>query len=667
VTGLSGGQEHPLVGGRYRLEGDAPIGTGAMGEVWRATDTLLERVVALKRVRLTALDENVAQPREQMLSEGRIAARLHHPNVVTVFDVIVADDRLWLVLEYVPSRSASTLLAAEGPVSPMRAAQIGTQLADALAAAHAAGIWHRDVKPGNVLIDLDGRAKLTDFGISRTVNDLGMTGGGLIVGTPAYLAPEIARGEDFTAAADVYGLGATLYALVEGAPPFGSGDPSNPMRLVHRVATGAVPPPTRAGPLTGALTLLTDRDPGRRPAPAAARDLLAELAQGAATSAPTPPATGTPAPFPPPSPGPFPPASPGTFPPFPPAPAPPGARRRGSARPAVLGAVAALVAVVALAATLAVLTRGQPTPAAPPAAAPPTSAATPPTSTALASKYIHNPRLANPCGLLQPSDFAGFGSPVRYLGEGFHSCSVDTTLTGGGHANVEIYFFNYQQLYGTPEKHGDLTVYRSVPSATYCLRLVALPGRPTIAIPTVLTDSQIDPCQLSDIATETVLRILASGPVPELDSEGDANSLRRQDGCRLLDGDDLATVPGLNPNNVYPAFAGWGCTWGSLVGHPNFAPPAVDLYFGRTAPLSAGQDGTPEKIADRDVFVKLENTSDGQRKCVAQVVHRHAVDGLGGPLEEVVNIAVFAAAPDAQRCQLARTLAAGVVAKLPPQ
>ncbi|MBO0873869.1 MAG: hypothetical protein J2P19_10805, partial [Pseudonocardia sp.] len=224
-----------------------------------------------------------------------------------------------------------------------------------------------------------------------------------------------------------------------------------------------------------------------------------------------------------------------------------------------------------------------------------------------------------------------------------------------------------QELYGTPEKHGDLTVYRSRPSDTYCLRLVDLPGRPTIAIPTFLTDSRIDPCQLSDIATETVLRIFASGSVPELDNEGDVNSLRRQDGCRLLDGDDLATVPRLNPNNVYPAFAGWGCTWGSLVGHPNFAPPAVDLYFGRTPPLAAARDGTPEKVADRDVFVKLENTSDGQTKCVAQVVHRHTVDGLGEPLEEVVNIAVFADAPDAQRCQLARGLATSVVAKLPPQ
>ncbi|MBO0878123.1 MAG: serine/threonine protein kinase, partial [Pseudonocardia sp.] len=449
MTELSGDEaaepdprEHPMLGGRYQLEGDAPIGSGASGEVWRASDMLLERVVALKRVRLAAHDHgDLARLREQTLNEGRIAARLHHPNVVTVFDVIVADDRLWLVLEYVPSRSVATLLAAEGPVSPRRAAQIGTQLADALTAAHAAGIWHRDVKPGNVLIDLDGRAKLTDFGISRTVNDLGLTGGGLIVGTPAYMAPEIARGEPFTGAADVYGLGATLYALVEGAPPFGSADQDNPMRLVQRVATGAVPPPTRAGPLTGAITWLTDGDPGRRPAPEAARDLLAELVQGAgAATATSPPATsptttapaGPPGTFPP-----FPPPSPGAF-----APAWPPARPRGSARPAVLVAVALVAVGVALAVTLAVLARGQPPPAGPPAAAPATSAAP-----VQPSRYIPHPRLTNPCGLLEPSNFAGFGSPVRYLGDGFHSCYVDATLNGGGHAKVWIFFFNYQELY----------------------------------------------------------------------------------------------------------------------------------------------------------------------------------------------------------------------------
>jgi hypothetical protein len=157
-------------------------------------------------------------------------------------------------------------------------AEIGRLVADGLAAAHAAGVVHRDVKPGNVLIAEDGRVKLTDFGVSRAVDDVQLTRTGLIAGTPAFLSPEVARGQEPTAASDVFALGATLYAAVEGRPPFGLDD--NAYALLHKVATGNVEPPLQAGPLTALVMRLLSDDPKERPTASQARDALAPIAEG---------------------------------------------------------------------------------------------------------------------------------------------------------------------------------------------------------------------------------------------------------------------------------------------------------------------------------------------------------------------------------------------------
>ena len=207
------------VGNRYRLE--EQIGVGAMGVVWRATDELLNRPVAVKELLAVTPGTNAAEieeSRQRILREGRIGARLQHAHVISMFDVVVHDDRPWLVMEYLPSDSLATVVREKGPLLPVRVAAIGRDVADGLAAAHAAGVVHRDVKPGNVLIGTDGRVKLTDFGVSRAVDDVQLTRTGLIAGTPAFLAPEIAQGRTPTAASDVFALGATLYAAVEGAP-----------------------------------------------------------------------------------------------------------------------------------------------------------------------------------------------------------------------------------------------------------------------------------------------------------------------------------------------------------------------------------------------------------------------------------------------------------------
>ena len=172
--------ERTVIGGRYRL--DERIASGAMGAVWRGTDQLLNRTVAIKELLAAAApgtspDDQGAleEARQRIHREGRIAARLQHPHVIRMFDVVVHDDRPWLVMEYLESKSLSTVIATEGTLEPLAAAAIGRDVADGLAAAHAAGVIHRDVKPGNVLIAEDGPSKLTDFGVSRAVDDVQIT------------------------------------------------------------------------------------------------------------------------------------------------------------------------------------------------------------------------------------------------------------------------------------------------------------------------------------------------------------------------------------------------------------------------------------------------------------------------------------------------------------
>jgi eukaryotic-like serine/threonine-protein kinase len=270
------------VGSRYRL--DERIGAGAMGAVWRSTDELLNRTVAVKELLAAAAPPTAAgndaleESRQRILREGRIGARLQHPHVISMFDVVVHDDRPWLVMEYLPSRSLAQVLGEKGPLPSQEVADIGRQVADGLAAAHAAGVVHRDVKPGNVLIADDGRVKLTDFGVSRAVDDVQLTRTGLIAGTPAFLCPEVARGEDPTAASDVFALGATLYAAVEGTPPFGLDD--NAYALLHKVATEKVRPPWESGPVVDVIMRLLSREPDDRPSAAEARDALAAAAAG---------------------------------------------------------------------------------------------------------------------------------------------------------------------------------------------------------------------------------------------------------------------------------------------------------------------------------------------------------------------------------------------------
>ncbi len=267
-----------VVAGRYELLD--LVGHGAMGTVWRARDLRLDRQVAVKEVCLpgpmTSQDRSVL--RERSLREARVAARLTHPGVVTVHDVIEAEGSPWIIMELVPSRSLAQVLAEDGPLSPARAAALGMTLLEALGSAHAAGVVHRDVKPGNILVSPEDRAVLTDFGIATLDGDPRLTQAGMVMGTPGFCAPERIRGEPASPASDLWSLGATLYAAVEGRGPFeGQG---SAMAVLASIVHGDPPPATRAGSLEPVILALMKRDPAARPDAAGARRLLTAACSG---------------------------------------------------------------------------------------------------------------------------------------------------------------------------------------------------------------------------------------------------------------------------------------------------------------------------------------------------------------------------------------------------
>jgi eukaryotic-like serine/threonine-protein kinase len=277
-----------LIGGRYLLR--RPIGRGGMGTVWLGTDQTLHRDVAVKRMGPLFGESSVGAARA--MREARSAAAMNHRNAVPVYDVVTHDDAPWLVMEYFPSRTLGDIIDQDGPLPPSRAAQIGAQVADALTAAHKLGIMHRDVKPSNILVGDGDHTKLSDFGIARAELDATLTQTGMMTGTPAYLAPELATGEGATPASDVWALGATIYAAVEGAPPFGTR--GNPLHLLSRIVDEPVPRPDHAGPLMPVLHEMLAKDPRSRPSMAEVTTML-ENPPERTQVAPVPPPTLPPA------------------------------------------------------------------------------------------------------------------------------------------------------------------------------------------------------------------------------------------------------------------------------------------------------------------------------------------------------------------------------------
>jgi len=279
-----------LIAGRYRLL--EPVGSGGMGRVWLARDEMLDRDVAVKEfVPPTWMtDEEQARLRTRTLREARSAARLNHPHVVRIYDVVHAEDLPWIVMEYVPSRSLHQVISEDGPFAPAAAARIGLDVLEAITAAHRAGVLHRDVKPHNVLIGHDGRVVLTDFGLATFVDDGSVTGPGMVVGSPQYVSPERARDGASTVESDLWSFGATLYAAVEGRSPFAR---DSAMATLMALATDEADPPVRAGPLAPVLAGLLRREPVERLTGAEVAERLSMIVAEAAVvpSAPRPSGT----------------------------------------------------------------------------------------------------------------------------------------------------------------------------------------------------------------------------------------------------------------------------------------------------------------------------------------------------------------------------------------
>ncbi|MFE9646954.1 protein kinase [Streptomyces sp. NPDC006365] len=266
-----------LLSGRYRLVDS--IGSGGMGRVWRAHDEVLNRAVAIKELTaalyVSESDQAVLLARTR--AEARAAARINHSAVVTVHDVLEHDGRPWIVMELVEGHSLADAVKDSERVEPREAARIGLWVLRALRAAHSAGVLHRDIKPGNVLLSRDGRVLLTDFGIAQMEGDTTITRTGEIVGSVDYLAPERIRGHDPGPSSDLWALGATLYTAVEGRSPFRRTTPLTTMQAVVDEEPGE---PEHAGPLAPVITALLQKDPATRPDAAEAEQMLAEVAEG---------------------------------------------------------------------------------------------------------------------------------------------------------------------------------------------------------------------------------------------------------------------------------------------------------------------------------------------------------------------------------------------------
>ncbi|MEU5923836.1 protein kinase [Streptomyces antimycoticus] len=281
----SGGDDMRLIAGRYQL-GDR-LGRGGMGTVWRAYDQMLAREVAAKELHVASDHHEHHRRLRRAQREARTVARLRHPHVVGVHDLVEHDDRLWIVMELIDGPSLARRIADTGPLAPRHTAALGLQLLGALEAVHAAGALHRDIKPANILLRGDGSAVLTDFGIAALEDDESLTTTGELLGSIGYMAPERLTAEEVGPPSDLWSLGATLSAVASGVPPFQR--PTGAAAL-HAVTFADPVIPERVGPLRPIIQALLNKSPAQRPSAATLRAALRRVADGADDPGPLPPA-----------------------------------------------------------------------------------------------------------------------------------------------------------------------------------------------------------------------------------------------------------------------------------------------------------------------------------------------------------------------------------------
>ncbi|MEU6721369.1 serine/threonine-protein kinase [Nonomuraea sp. NPDC046802] len=622
-----------LIGGRYRLEDE--LGSGSGGVVWSAFDTKLMRTVALKRPH----SAHEGDERELFLREAQNTAQVRHPNAICVYEAVDAGE-CWLVMEYLPSRSLDRILASDGPLPPERAARIGMQIAAALHAAHAVGVVHRDVKPGNILVADDDLAKLTDFGIS-VWREVTLTGEGKVNGTPAYVAPEVAQGLPATTASDVFSLGATLFAAVEGAPPFGRGHPD---AILARARGGLIPGMHRAGPLAPALSKMLDSH-GKRPSADQAREHLQKIADGwepprqdpvrrhpvhtwvAAAAAIGRPAHGwaTTA------------AAIGR----------PAyawvAAAAAIGRPAhgwVAAAVAIVVAVLVVWSSLPHQGQESGVPPAPVAARGP-------------SPIIADERRADPCALMGEPALRRFGrTELLPQYANFDRCDVHVQAGDGAPVDVVVELTTAE----TPRRVRAFEVERLPSGDGRCERRVSVSDKYDAWLSARADTAEADLCAMADVVTEHAVQRLRQGSLPDRRPFVPA-SLAHADACALVDRAALGRVPGLASAQPIVGFGSWSCRWNSTADQTS-----LFVLFEQPQPLTAA-DGRRTRLSGRDAFVLTDGY--GERGCAVRVAYRPFTDLHGQARVEIVIVVVSGDRPGRTYCRAATDLAKAAAANLP--
>ena len=610
-------QPGQLIENRYRLERE--IGVGGMGAVWLATDVTLDRQVAMKRAHAISTDRGGDTTKLQV--EAGLATRVLHPNIVEVYGVVGEADEQWLVMEYVPGRSLAEIIAAEQVLSVPRAIHYVRQIADALDAVHRAEVVHGDVKPANILIPDNGVAKLSDFGVSRQVwNAETLNTTGPILGTPAYMAPELLDGKRPAPASDLFALGATLFAAVEGETPYGSD--GAPLSMVKRMVHNDMVPMRNAGSVAPLLASMLATEPAERPTAAGASRLLRELG--------------------------------GTIDPIKESdPGKPKPRRR---RRQLVGMVSVvlLVAVLGVVGWLAWPKSGSAAVNAPTTSQPPKPASG--QDAADTGLTLANQTLVNPCGLMNADVLAKFGTNVGldpHFGN-FNRCDVlfDTNNTT---VDVQVVFADPD---GGPT--GKSTVVAQAPqiSPNDCLRTLLLPDGTQIQVDTAPQSNDgngtgtIDFCGIDEVATQYALGVLNRSGVPQRPAGSSTGSLAVYNACQLLTPSQLSVVAGLNLGNAQPSFGDWQCEWDG-VNHLD-----VTATFDQSEPLSS-TGGEEISIGSRAAFVFLDDGG-----CEADLVYRTYPIGGGKQISELVNVEVDGNQPQSQQCSLAEGLAQDASAQL---
>ncbi|MEV1119990.1 serine/threonine-protein kinase [Actinosynnema sp. NPDC049800] len=581
-----------VVGGRYELE-DAR-GSGSGGVVWGAFDRKLKRRVALKRPHAAADRTD----RTRFRREAETAAQVQHPNAVSIFDTVDADD-CWLVMEYLPAESLDKTLA-KGPLPPERVARIGVQIAGALAAVHAKNIVHRDVKPGNVLVTDDDLAKLTDFGISIW-RDVTRTDDGRVTGTPAYTSPEVAGGHPASRASDVFSLGATLFAAVEGTPPFGNGEPHEVLKRARR---GETLPMRQAGPLAPLLAEMLRPRPDQRPTADEVRLRLKDVV--------------------------------GDWEP-PPAPVERPIRAAARRRPS-LRAVAGLAFVLALSAIVFTWQYQAPAAQQPPAA----------------GGLVGDERSADPCALMDEEALRRFGPTLLFTTYGnFNRCDVVVDIGAKASVDVEVQLITRasRTVQGKP-----FEVLEGPLRSGECDRTVVVDDVYAVRVAAKLPNPPLDLCVVARVATDTVLEVLRSGPIPRRTTPFPVGSLAHADACRVLDDETLTEVAAVDADTAVNVFGNWACKWFSTVGGPGInlrfdQHPAQKLIEGELVDLG-GQPG----------YVKVD--ADASTSCTVRVPHQPP----DVPQPAHIGVVVLTVTGDragAEYCARAMRLAEVAAARLP--